>query len=447
MMEEAFWPVLMLLGLMGGIFGGYPVAFVLAGIGICFAVLAGVPMLFLSTTVSRMYSGILTNWLLIAIPLFVFMGLMLERSGIAERLLKSLASIFRGLPGGYGFAVAVIGVIMAASTGIIGASVVLMGMMALPTMLQNNYDPKISSGLIAASGTLGILIPPSIMLIVLGDQLRVSVGDLFMAAVGPGLLLGGLYIGYLVLVAIFQPHRMPPAQAAEQKPFWSAVASLALDLLAPVILIVSVLGTIVAGIATPTESAAIGALGAMFLALVSRKLDWKTLSSALRDTTKTTAMIIFVMMGATVFSVVFRKLGGDALIADAFAIHDGNPYVVFIMIMALVFVLGFFLEWVEITLVVVPIVAPVVAALDFGLPPEQVLVWFAIALAVNLQTSFLTPPFGYALFYLRGIAPKGVTIGMIYRGVIPFVVLQIVALASVIAWPQIALYIPNALAR
>ena len=446
-MEDAFWPLLMLLGLMGGIFAGYPVAFVLGGIGILFAVMAGVPLVFLSTTVARIYSGTLTNWLLIAIPLFVFMGLMLERSGVAERLLKSLASVFRGMPGGYAFAVAIIGVVMAASTGIIGASVVLMGMMALPTMLQNRYDPKISTGLIAASGTLGILIPPSIMLIVLGDQLRVSVGDLFMAAVGPGLLLGALYILYLVCVAIFQPHRMPPAEVADPQPFWRAAGTLALDLLAPVLLIVSVLGTIVAGIATPTESAAIGALGAMVLALVSRQLDWATLYAALRDTTKTTAMIIFVMLGATVFSVVFRKLGGDALIADLFAVHEGNPYVVIIMIMALVFVLGFFLEWVEITLVVVPIVAPVVAGLDFGLTPEQTLIWFAIALAVNLQTSFLTPPFGYALFYLRGIAPEGVSIGTIYRGVIPFVVLQIVALAAVIYWPQVALYIPLALAK
>ena len=446
-MEDAFWPLLMLLGLMGGIFAGYPVAFVLAGIGILFAVMAGVPLIFLSTTVARIYSGTLTNWLLIAIPLFVFMGLMLERSGVAERLLKSLASVFRGMPGGYAFAVAIIGVVMAASTGIIGASVVLMGMMALPTMLQNRYDPKIATGLIAASGTLGILIPPSIMLIVLGDQLRVSVGDLFMAAVGPGLLLGLLYMLYLVFVAIFQPHRMPAAPAADPRPFWRAAASLVLDLLAPVLLIVSVLGTIVAGIATPTESAAIGALGAMVLALVSRQLDWATLYAALRDTTKTTAMIIFVMLGATVFSVVFRKLGGDALIADLFSVHVERPYVVIIMIMALVFVLGFFLEGVEITLVVVPIVAPVVAGLDFGLTPEQTLIWFAIALAVNLQTSFLTPPFGYALFYLRGIAPKGVSIGTIYRGVIPFVILQVSALAAVICWPQIALYLPLALSK
>lgn len=446
-MSEVFWPAVMLIGLMAGIFSGYSVAFALAGVGILTAFFAGVPMVFLSTTVFRIYSGILTNWLLIAIPLFVFMGLMLERSGVAERLLKSLASIFRGLPGGYAFAVAVIGVVMAASTGIIGASVVLMGMMALPTMLKNNYDAKVSSGLIAASGTLGILIPPSIMLIVLGDQMRISVGDLFMGAIGPGLLLGLLYIVYLVGIAIFQPWKMPPVRHDTEGHFLARMGRLLLDLLAPVVLILAVLGTIVAGVATPTESAAIGAAGAMILALISRKLDLATLAHALKDTTKTTAMIIYVMMGATVFSVIFRKMGGDALIADAFAVHKGNPYFVLAMIMGLVFILGFFLEWVEITLVVVPIVAPVVAGLDFGLKHDQVLIWFAIALSVNLQTSFLTPPFGYALFYLRGIAPPEVGISTIYKGIIPFVILQIIALLSVIAFPEIALWLPQYLAK
>jgi tripartite ATP-independent transporter DctM subunit len=441
-------PILMLAGLMAGIFTGYSVAFVLAGIGLIFAYFGGVPMLFLSLGVSRIYSGVLTNWLLIAIPLFVFMGLMLERSGVAQRLLRSLAALFRGLPGGYAFAVAIIGIVMAASTGIIGASVVLMGMMALPTMLKNGYDPKISTGLIAASGTLGILIPPSIMLIVLGDQMRVSVGDLFMGAVGPGLLLGSLYLAYLIFVAVFQPSRMPAArEEASTDPLWKVAFALVRDLLAPVLLIASVLGTIVTGIATPTESAAIGAAGAMLLAIISGQLNLSGFASALLDTTKTTAMIIFVMIGATIFSVIFRKLGGDQMIIDAFSVHGDKPYVVLLTIMFLVFVLGFFLEWVEITLVVVPIVAPIVAGLDFGLTPEQTLIWFAVALSVNLQTSFLTPPFGYALFYLRGIAPEGVTIGTIYRGIIPFVVLQLIGLTAVIFWPEITLWLPSYLSR
>jgi tripartite ATP-independent transporter DctM subunit len=438
-------PILMLLALLVGIFAGYPVAFVLAGLGILFAVLADLPMLFLSMGVQRIYSGVLTNWLLVAVPLFVFMGLMLERSGVAERLLASLAALFRNLPGGYAFAVAIIGVVMAASTGIIGASVVLMGMMALPAMRAAGYDLRLSSGLIAASGTLGILIPPSIMLIILGDQLRISVGDLFMGAIGPGLMLSGFYTLFLIGVAIFAPHKMPaPGRSLESPGFWRALWALTRDLVAPVLLIVSVLGTIILGIATPTESAAIGATGALLLALLSRRLSLKALSLALRDTTKTTAMIVFVMIGATIFSVVFRRLGGDAMIAELFLVEERNPYMVLIFIMAMIFVLGFFLEWVEITLVVVPIIAPVVMALDFGMPSEHVLIWFAIALAVNLQTSFLTPPFGYALFYLRGIATD-LPIRTIYAGIIPFVGLQLLGLAVVLTFPAVTLWLPLAM--
>ena len=440
-MTEHLWPMLMLLALMAGVFSGYPVAFILAGVGILFAVLADVPMLFLSMGVQRIYSGILTNWLLVAIPLFVFMGLMLERSGIAERLMRSLAALFRGVPGGYAFAVAIIGVIMAASTGIIGASVVMMGMMALPAMREARYDMQLSCGLIASSGTLGILLPPSIMLIILGDQMRLSVGDLFLGAIGPGLLLAGLYFLYLTGVAIFAPHRVPAPERVEPIAFWPAAWALTRDLLAPFVLILSVLGTIIAGIATPTESAAIGAAGALLLALMSRKLTFPALQGAVHETTRTTAMIVFVMIGASIFSVVFRRLGGDAMILQIFDIHDANPYWVLFIIMALIFLLGFFLDWVEITLVVVPIVAPVVALLDFGMPSEQVMIWFAIALAVNLQTSFLTPPFGYALFYLRGIAPD-IPISTIYRGVMPFVVIQISALLLVIFFPALVLHLP-----
>ncbi|TCK09318.1 TRAP transporter large permease [Marinobacterium mangrovicola] len=440
---EYMLPLLMLAALILGIFSGYPVAFVLAGVGIIFSFLGDVPILFLSLTISRIYSGILTNWLLIAIPLFVFMGLMLERSGVAERLLRSLSSLFRGFPGGYGFAVAIIGVVMAASTGIIGASVVLMGMMALPTMLANNYNKGLSSGLIAASGTLGILIPPSIMLIVLGDQLRVSVGDLFMAAMGPGILLGALYLLVILLVAIFQPEKMPSERSVSHEPVLSRIKTLVFDLAAPMALIGTVLGTIVAGVATPTESAAIGALGATLFALFGKRLSRKILSETFMQTTKTTAMIVFVMMGATVFSVVFRKLGGDAMIADAFHLDGAGPYYVLGMIMLLVFILGFFMEWVEIVLVVVPIVAPIIAKLNFGIPPEQTLIWFAIALSVNLQSSFLTPPFGYALFYLKGVAPPEVKMTDIYKGVIPFVLIQLMVLLGVLVFPQLALWLPN----
>lgn len=442
---EYFWPMMMVLALLLGIFIGYPVAFVLAGIGVIFTFLADVPLLFLSTGVSRTFSGILSNWLLIAVPLFVFMGLMLEKSGVAQRLLRSLASILGPVPGGYAFAVAVIGIVMAASTGIIGASVVLMGMLALPAMQESRYDPQLSTGVIAATGTLGILIPPSIMLVVLGDTMRISVGDLFAGALIPGLMLGGLYIVYLIFVAIFQPHRMPPLPRSARTSMAQAAKDLVRDLLAPMALILVVLGSIIAGVATPTEAAALGALGALILALLSRELTYKQFLSVLNDTTKTTAMIMFVMIGATVFSVIFRKLGGDTMIADALGIDEGgvNPYWVMFIIMAFIFVLGMFLDWVEITFIVIPIVAPIIAGLDFGLPKEQVLLWFAILFAVNLQTSFLTPPFGYALFYIRGIAPPEISINMIYKGIVPFVLIQLVALILCIFFPQLVLWLPE----
>jgi tripartite ATP-independent transporter DctM subunit len=445
---EYFWPLLMCVALLLGIFTGYPVAIVLAGIGVIFTFAADVPILFLSTGVSRTFSGILSNWLLIAVPLFVFMGLMLEKSGIAERLLRSLAGLLGPLPGGYAFAVAIIGIVMAASTGIIGASVVLMGVLALPVMLESRYDPKLATGIIASTGTLGILIPPSIMLVVLGDTMRISVGDLFAGAMIPGLMLGGLYIVYLVFVAIFRPQAMPPLPARDRLPLAQAMTGLARDLLAPMILILVVLGSIIAGIATPTEAAALGALGAFLLAVASRQLTWKQFLAVLNETTRTTAMIMFVMIGATIFSVIFRKLGGDTMIADALGVDEAgtNPYWVMFVIMAFIFVLGMFLDWVEITFIVMPIIAPIIAGLDFGgLDKEQILLWFAILFAVNLQTSFLTPPFGYALFYIRGVAPAEIGTKIIYKGIVPFVIIQLIALLLCIMFPQLALWLPETL--
>lgn len=445
---DYFWPLLMCVALLLGIFSGYPVAIALAGIGVLFAFAADVPIIFLSTGVSRTFSGILSNWLLIAVPLFVFMGLMLEKSGIAERLLRSLAGLLGPLPGGYAFAVAIIGIVMAASTGIIGASVVLMGVLALPVMLESRYDPKLATGIIASTGTLGILIPPSIMLVVLGDTMRISVGDLFAGAMIPGLMLGGLYIVYLVFLAIFKPETMPPLPARDRLPLGEAAIRLARDLMAPMILILVVLGSIIAGVATPTEAAALGALGAFLLALASRQLTWKQFLSVLNETTRTTAMIMFVMIGATIFSVIFRKLGGDVMIADALGVDEAgtNPYWVMFVIMAFVFVLGMFLDWVEITFIVMPIIAPIMAGLDFGgLDKEQILLWFAILFAVNLQTSFLTPPFGYALFYIRGVAPAEIGTKIIYKGIVPFVIIQLIALLLCIIFPQLALWLPEQL--
>ncbi len=443
MWTDFLWPGAMLVGLVVLLFTGYPVGFALAGLGIIFAVAADVPMVFLSMGVQRIYSGTLINWLLVAVPLFIYMGMMLESSGIAERLMKSLATLVGGLPGGYAFGVAVIGVIMAASTGIIGASVVMLAMMALPVMREAGYNMRLATGLVAASGTLGILIPPSIMLVILGDQLQVPIGDLFMGAVYPGLMLGGLYVLYILGVAIFAPHYMPPPRNREKVPLGRTLLSLALDLIAPLALILSVLGTIIAGIATPTESAAIGALGATLLALALGRLPFATLKRAVYETAKMTGMVSYVMIGATVFSLVFRKLGGDAMIVHLFDFGDVSPYLTLFVIMALVFILGFFLDWIEISLVVVPIVMPVIAKLDFGLPANDVVLWFAIALAVNLQTSFLTPPFGYALFYLRGV-DKDISMTTIYRGIIPFVLIQLAALLLVIAIPEIALHLPGA---
>nr|WP_267957710.1 TRAP transporter large permease subunit [Halomonas zhangzhouensis] len=435
----------MLVVLLVGIFSGYSVAFVLAGTGVLFAFVADLPTVFLSMGVSRIYSGTLTNWLLIAIPLFVYMGLMLERSGVAERLLTSLARLLGPMPGGYAFSVIVIGIVMAASTGIIGASVVLLGLLALPMMKEAGYSRQTSSGLVAATGTLGILIPPSIMLIILGDTLRISVGHLFIGAVFPGLILGGLYIAYIAALALFRPGMMPPLPKSDKLGFAKTIILLLQDLVAPLVLVVAVLGSIVVGIATPTEAAGIGAIGATILALAAMRGRLHEFGEVLRATTKTTVMIIFVMLGATIFSLVFKRLGGESLILGAFLGLDVEPFTVIIMIMLLIFILGLFLEWVEITLIVLPLFAPIIIALDFGIPQEEAMLWFALLFALNLQTSFLTPPFGYALFYLRGIAPDGYTIGDIYRGVLPFVLLQLTALLLLLFFPGLATWLPQTL--
>lgn len=445
MLIDSFWPILMLLTLVLGIFSGYPVAFVLAGIGVLFAFLADLPTVFLSMGVSRIYSGTLTNWLLIAIPLFIYMGLMLEKSGIAKRLLTSLARLLGPLPGGYAFSVTIIGIVMAASTGIIGASVVLLGLLALPMMKEAGYSRQTSSGLVAATGTLGILIPPSIMLIILGDTLRISVGHLFIGAVFPGLLLGGLYIAYIALLAFFKPGMMPPLPKAEKLGAVKTTLLLLQDLVAPLALVIAVLGSIVAGIATPTEAAGIGAIGATLLALIAMRGQLREFGEVFRATTKTTVMIIFVMLGATIFSLVFKRLGGEDLILGAFLGLGVEPFTVLILIMLLVFILGLFLEWVEITLIVLPLFAPIILALDFGIPQHEAMLWFALLFALNLQTSFLTPPFGYALFYLKGIAPEGYTIGDIYRGVLPFVLLQLTALCLLLVFPGLATWLPKVL--
>ncbi|TKA97725.1 TRAP transporter large permease subunit [Cereibacter changlensis] len=444
-MGEFLLPLAMIAALIAGIFSGYPVMLVLAGIGIVFTYIGDVPMVFLNTVSARIFTGTLTNWLMLAVPLFVFMGLMLEKSEIARNLLLSIERMFAGRPGGLALAVTLVGTIMAAATGIVGASIVMLGVMALPVMLRNNYSMSLAAGTICSSGTLGILIPPSIMLVLVGDILSISVGDLFMAAVFPGLLLAGFYVVYILVVTTIWPETAPPVRPEDRPPhdgpLWAEVAR---NLLAPLFLIICVLGSIIAGIATPTEAAAIGALGSMLLALVIGKLTMAKFIECLRETTLTTAMILGVAVGATVFSAVFKRLEGDTMIAEAVFSVASGPYETLFLIMALIFVLGFFLEWIEISFVVLPLFAPIIATLDYGFAQSgTALVWFAVLVAVNLQTSFLTPPFGYALFYLRGIAPPEMGIGPIYRGIIPFVLIQLVGLLLCIFFPQIVLWMPG----
>lgn len=444
-MDGDLLPILMGLSLIVGIFSGYPVAFVLGGIGVAFLFIGGVPIFTLQLAVSRIF-GVMSNWLLLAIPLFVFMGLMLDRSGIAANLLYSMERALGGVRGGLAIAVAVIGVVLAASTGIVGASVVMLGVVALPVMLRERYRAELATGVVAASGTLGILIPPSIMLVVLGSMLQVSVGDLFKAALMPGLLLGGLYILYVFVLARIRPDWAPPVVREDALQGWRAVLEVLKDILGPVVLIVLVLGSIVAGVATPTEAAALGAAGATVLALLAGQLSFRALSEVVYETGRVTAMILFVLIGATVFSGVFKSLGGDAMIADAVSATGLGPWGVMILFMVILFVLGCFLEWIEITFLVLPLFTPIVLALDFGLglTDTEKLIWFAIAVAVNLQTSFMTPPFGFSLFYVKGVAPEGTPIGTIYRGALPFVVLQLVGLAAVLSIPALTIGVVRA---
>ncbi|MEM8540100.1 MAG: TRAP transporter large permease subunit [Pseudomonadota bacterium] len=443
-MIEHIIPLSMVVCLLIGIFSGYQVAFVLGGIGILFAFIGELPFAFLKIGVSRIYAGVVENWLLLAVPLFVFMGAMLDKSGLAQNLLYSLERALGRKRGGLAISVALLGIIMAASTGIVGASVVMLSTLALPIMLREKYKPELAVGTIAASGTLGILIPPSIMLVLVGDILQISVGELFLGAIVPGMLLGGLYVGYIVLVALTKPDDAPVSTNVPTD--GSLAMALLRDLFAPLLLILTVLGSIATGTATPTEAAGLGAICAMILAAMNRKLTFKTLSSCVRETGNTSAMILGVLVGATIFGMVFKGLKGDKMIENAILFFDLGAYGTLGVLLVLIFVMGFFLEWVEISFIVLPLFAPIVAGLDFGLDisREQQLLWFAMLVAVNLQTSFLTPPFGYSLFYVKGVAPPEISIRIIYRGIIPFVVLQLAGLALLILWPNLVLWVPDA---
>jgi tripartite ATP-independent transporter DctM subunit len=407
--------------------GGVPVAFVFGGVALLFALL--VPDLGLqvfSLLPFRIY-GIMGNTTLMAVPLFIAMGLVLEKSNMAEKLLETMSALFGNIRGGLAVSVVLVGAILAASTGIVSASVVMMSIIALPLMLNAGYDKGLASGTVAASGTLGQIIPPSIILIILGDVMNVSVGDLFMGAVLPGLVLVGLYIVYILLYAWRRPEAAPAAARHERVGFSGALGAIA----PPLLLMVAVLGSIFAGIASPTESAAFGVVGALLLAAMNRTLSRGMVSYALTETVKLSGMIFMILIGATAFSLVFNELGGSDVVLDFFSHDIGNVWVFIGVAMLAIFLLGFFIDFIEISFIVVPILVPVMHA--FGIDP----IWFAVLIALNLQASFLTPPFGLALFFLKGAAGSRVTTGQIYKGIIPFIALQLLSIGIVILFPEL----------
>jgi len=427
--NEMLLPLAMAGVTLTGILLGYRVAMVLAGSAALFILVSDLPIAFFNLLVSRIYANVLSNWLLVAIPMFIFMGLILETSGVAERSLKAAQKALGGSAAGMGASVLVIGVLLAASSGIVGASVVLLTLLALPRLKEAGYDQSTSAGLITASGTLAILIPPSVMLIVLGDQLKTPVPAMFAGAIGPGLLLVVVYGLYIA----WRARGLPALQQVEK----TSVFALIYDLGPLLVLVVSVLGSIIAGIATPTEASGLGALGAVLVTVLYRKFSLAMLMQAARSTVITTSVVLFVMIGATCFSAVFKGIGGDDLVEAGITAFGTDAYVVLAVVMVAVFLLGFVLDWLEISLILLPIFAPIVAALDFGngLSGPDVLIWFGILMAVNLQTSFLTPPFGFSLFYLRGAAGDQISTPEIYRGVLPFIALQLLVLALLILFP------------
>jgi len=453
-----YMALIMFLSVCIVLLAGFPVAFSLGGTALAFAWLGHstgtFDAAFLQALPNRLY-GIMTNGTLISVPLFVFMGVMLERSKVADKLLDTMAMLFGPVRGGLGISVIIVGMLLAASTGIVGATVVTMGLLSLPTMLRRGYDPAIASGTICASGTLGQIIPPSIILILLGDVLSsayqqaqldmglfspetVSVGDLFAGALIPGLLLVLMYVLYLVGMAIYKPQQLPAIPQAERDldhgELWARIVHV---LIPPLLLIVAVLGSIMAGIATPTEAASVGAVGAILLALQQRQLNLPILQEVMRSTLRITSMVFMIFIGASIFSLVFRGFGGDEVVRELLTNLPGGVVAAMFIVMLIMFLLGFILDFIEITFVVVPIVAPIL--LTMGLDP----VWLGIMIAINLQTSFLTPPFGFALFYLRGVAPAEVQTTQIYKGVMPFILIQLMALAMLSLWPGLATWLPG----
>ena len=428
------------------IFTGFPVAWVLGGLAVLFTAIGiilkidfGLPVAidwdYSSLVVDRIWD-VMNNWVLVALPMFIFMGLMLDRSGVARRLMTNFSRLFGGVRGGMALSVAFIGILLAASTGIIGASVVLLALLGLPQMEKLNYQPELAVGTVCAVGTLGILIPPSIMLVLMADRLAMPVGDLFLGALFPGLLLGALFVAYIIIYAWFRPE-VAPVPADREKINLAILIDVFFAVLPPAGLIITVLGSIFFGIATPTEAAGVGAFGATALAWFNNQLNLGVFRHVIQETTKTTAYIFAIFLGATAYSLVLRGRGGDELIEGLLKGLPFEPVGVIIAILFFTFILGFFLDWIEITLIVLPLVSPVVVDLDFDL------VWFTVLFAVCLQTSFLTPPVGFSIFYVKGVAPKSMPVSTIYRGVIPFIILQVIGLCMIFYWQGIVTWLPS----
>ncbi|KJY80893.1 TRAP transporter large permease [Vibrio nigripulchritudo] len=407
---------------------GFPVAFTFGGIALLFGVWAEGPEMF--AFMPYRIESIMQNTVLMAVPLFIFMGLVLQKTRLAEQLLEAMGRLFGTVRGGIAISTVLVGALLAASTGVVGASVVAMGLISLPVMLKYNYDKGLACGTICASGTLGQIIPPSIVLILLGDVLGVPVGDLFQAAVGPGLVLVGAYVVYILIYAKMNPKAAQPIERDESISRREEVIEALKAVVPPMALIVVVLGSIFAGIATPTESAALGGAGAIVLALLYRQFSWAMIYDASKETVKVTAMVFAILLGATAFSMAFTYTGGDYLVEEWMMQIPGEKWGFLIITMLVILILGFFIDFVEICFIIVPILAPVAELMGINM------VWFAILVAMNLQTSFLTPPFGFSLFYLKGVAPKGVTTRDIYRGVMPFIAIQILVLASILLFPS-----------
>ena len=430
-------PALMFLVFSLLILAGYPIAFTIGGTALVFG-LYGFGMDFFNLLPLRVW-GIMTNFTLIAVTLFVFMGATLERSRLAEDLLETMGLVLGRLPGGLAISVVVVGTLLAASTGIVGATVTTMGLIALPTMLRRNYDQGLASGVICASGTLGQIIPPSIVLVLVGDILGVPVGDLFLGSLIPGVSLAAMYVIYLLGVSFFRPQAAPPIPREERTSISTRQLLIRVSkvLVPPLFLMIAVLGSIFFGIAAPTEAAAMGASGALLLSIFSGRFSLKMLREVMETTTRLTSMVFIILVGATAFGLAFRGLGGDALIHDVVDQLALPNWAIFACIMGVVFLLGFFLDYIEIAFIHLPVIAPILSAMGFD--P----LWYGVLLGINLQTSFLTPPFGFALFYFRGVAPSRVTTGQIYRGIIPFVIIQIIGLMLVAFVPEVATWLPR----